>query len=165
MGRGIVEASPLTVWEAVKNPLSRYIYDNMLKVLSFICFHKLLGRNTKTSMSSSELKAQARVQAFSRKKRDCWCLGEIHHRPSATLDFSAPEPVVLLGPIALWRKACSEMLRGILRTLNSTEGKLSYFFYHSIALTTAKLWPNCKEFAANQINDFSVFLHRRAALR
>ena len=57
MGRGIVEASPLTVWEAVKNPLSRYIYDNMLKVLSFICFHKLVGRNTKTSMSSSELKA------------------------------------------------------------------------------------------------------------
>jgi len=33
MGRGVIEASPLTVWEAVKNPLSRYIYDNMLKVL------------------------------------------------------------------------------------------------------------------------------------
>ena len=32
MGRGVIEASPLTVWEAVKNPLSRYIYDNMLKV-------------------------------------------------------------------------------------------------------------------------------------
>lgn len=71
MGRGIVEASPLTVWEAVKNPLSRYIYDNMLKVLPFIYFHKQMGRNTKTSMSSSELKArEARVQAFSRKKRD-----------------------------------------------------------------------------------------------
>lgn len=38
MGRGIVEASPLTVWEAVKNPLSRYIYDNMLKVLSLSVF-------------------------------------------------------------------------------------------------------------------------------
>lgn len=61
MGRGIVEASPLTVWEAVKNPLSRYIYDNMLKVLSFICFHKLVGRNTKTSMSSSELKAREKL--------------------------------------------------------------------------------------------------------
>ena len=36
MGRGVIEASPLTVWEAVKNPLSRYIYDNMLKVLFFI---------------------------------------------------------------------------------------------------------------------------------
>ena len=46
MGRGIVEASPLTVWEAVKNPLSRYIYDNMLKVLPFIYFPKLVGRNT-----------------------------------------------------------------------------------------------------------------------
>lgn len=159
MGRGIVEASPLTVWEAVKNPLSRYIYDNMLKVLSFIYFHLLMGHNTKTSISSSEFKA------FSRKKRDYWCLGEIRHRPSATLDFSAPEPVLLLGPIALWRKACLEMPRGILRTLNSTKGKLSYFLYHSIALTTAKLWPNCKEFAANQINDFSVFLHRRAALK
>ena len=84
MGRGIVEASPLTVWEAVKNPLSRYIYDNMLKVLSFIYFHKRMGRNAKTSMSSSELKArEARVRAFSRKKRDCWCLGEIRHRTSA----------------------------------------------------------------------------------
>lgn len=61
MGRGIVEASPLTVWEAVKNPLSRYIYDNMLKVLPFICFHKLVGRNTKTSMSSSELKAREKL--------------------------------------------------------------------------------------------------------
>ena len=61
MGRGIVEASPLTVWEAVKNPLSRYIYDNMLKVLSFICFHKLVGRNTKTSMSSSELKPREKL--------------------------------------------------------------------------------------------------------
>lgn len=62
MGRGIVEASPLTVWEAVKNPLSRYIYDNMLKVLSFIYFPQLMERNTKASMSSSDLKAQeARV--------------------------------------------------------------------------------------------------------
>lgn len=36
MGRGIVEASPLTVWEAVKNPLSRYIYDNMLKKINIV---------------------------------------------------------------------------------------------------------------------------------
>lgn len=34
MGRGIIEAAPITVWEAVRNPLSRYIYDNMLKVTS-----------------------------------------------------------------------------------------------------------------------------------
>lgn len=47
------------------------------------------------------------------------------------------------------------------------KGNLCYFLYlyHSIALTTAKLWPNCKEFAANQINDFSVFLYRHAALK
>ena len=67
-------------------------------------------------------------RAFSRKKRDYWCLGEIRHRPSATLDFSAPEPVVLLGRIALWRKACLEMPRRVLRTLNSTKGKLMLLF-------------------------------------
>ncbi|KXJ24780.1 kinesin-like protein KIF16B [Exaiptasia diaphana] len=36
MGRGIIEASPMTVWEAVRNPLSRYIYDNMLKKISIV---------------------------------------------------------------------------------------------------------------------------------
>lgn len=36
MGRGVIKASPRTVWEAVKNPLSRYIYDNMLKKISII---------------------------------------------------------------------------------------------------------------------------------
>lgn len=36
MGRGVINASPLTVWEAVKNPLSRYIYDNMLKKINII---------------------------------------------------------------------------------------------------------------------------------
>ena len=129
MGRGIVESSPLTVWEAVKNPLSRYIYDNMLKVLPFIYFHKLMRRNAKTSMSSSELKAQARVQAFSRKKRDYWCLGEIRHRPSATFHFSAPEPVVLLGPIALWRKACLEMPRGYIANAQFDKRETYVTFY------------------------------------
>lgn len=32
LGRGVIHACAQTVWEAVKNPLSRYIYDNMLKV-------------------------------------------------------------------------------------------------------------------------------------
>ncbi|KAL9954917.1 hypothetical protein ACROYT_G042503 [Oculina patagonica] len=36
MGRGVIEASPQTVWEAVKNPLSRYIYDNMLKKINIV---------------------------------------------------------------------------------------------------------------------------------
>ncbi|KAK3749991.1 hypothetical protein QZH41_000418 [Actinostola sp. cb2023] len=36
MGRGIIEASPMTVWEAVRNPLSRYIYDNMLKKINIV---------------------------------------------------------------------------------------------------------------------------------
>lgn len=36
MGRGVIEASPLTVWEAVRNPLSRYIYDNMLKKINIV---------------------------------------------------------------------------------------------------------------------------------
>ncbi|KAJ7365464.1 Kinesin-like protein kif16b [Desmophyllum pertusum] len=36
MGRGVIQASPLTVWEAVKNPLSRYIYDNMLKKINIV---------------------------------------------------------------------------------------------------------------------------------
>ncbi|XP_048585705.1 kinesin-like protein KIF16B isoform X2 [Nematostella vectensis] len=36
MGRGIIETSPRTVWEAVRNPLSRYIYDNMLKKISIV---------------------------------------------------------------------------------------------------------------------------------
>ena len=49
MGRGVIEASPLTVWEAVKNPLSRYIYDNMLKVRSFI----MRTRDLRTTLHDS----------------------------------------------------------------------------------------------------------------
>ena len=41
LGRGVIDASPLTVWEVVKNPLSRYIYDNMLKVPARICTYTL----------------------------------------------------------------------------------------------------------------------------
>nr|XP_058965478.1 stAR-related lipid transfer protein 9-like [Pocillopora verrucosa] len=36
MGRGVIPAPPPTVWEAVKNPLSRYIYDNMLKKINIV---------------------------------------------------------------------------------------------------------------------------------
>lgn len=36
MGRGVIKAPPQTVWEAVKNPLSRYIYDSMLKVIFLV---------------------------------------------------------------------------------------------------------------------------------
>ncbi|XP_022810488.1 kinesin-like protein KIF16B [Stylophora pistillata] len=36
MGRGVISAPPQTVWEAVKNPLSRYIYDNMLKKINIV---------------------------------------------------------------------------------------------------------------------------------
>lgn len=32
LGRGIINALPVTVWEAIKNPTTRFIYDNMLKV-------------------------------------------------------------------------------------------------------------------------------------
>lgn len=61
VGRGVIEASPLTEWEAVKNPLSRYIYDNMLKVRSFI----MRTRDLRTTLHDS----------FN------WLIG---HRPSAT---------------------------------------------------------------------------------
>ncbi|KAK2550750.1 Kinesin-like protein KIF16B [Acropora cervicornis] len=36
MGRGVIKAPPQTVWEAVKNPLSRYIYDSMLKKINIV---------------------------------------------------------------------------------------------------------------------------------
>lgn len=36
LGRGIINVEPQTVWEAVKNPLSRYIYDNMLKKINIV---------------------------------------------------------------------------------------------------------------------------------
>jgi len=31
LGRGVIEVLPVTVWEAVKNPSTRFVYDNMLK--------------------------------------------------------------------------------------------------------------------------------------
>ena len=36
LGRGIIEVLPLTVWEAVKNPSTRFVYDNMLKVSTHV---------------------------------------------------------------------------------------------------------------------------------
>ena len=32
MGRGIIKASSKRVWETVRNPMSRLIYDKMIKV-------------------------------------------------------------------------------------------------------------------------------------
>ncbi|XP_065067082.1 uncharacterized protein LOC135692719 isoform X2 [Rhopilema esculentum] len=34
LGRGIIDVLPVTVWEAVKNPSTRFVYDNMLKKTS-----------------------------------------------------------------------------------------------------------------------------------
>lgn len=40
LARGFINALPVTVWEAIKNPTTRFVYDNMLKV-SIIYFIKI----------------------------------------------------------------------------------------------------------------------------
>ena len=32
LARGFINALPVTVWESIKNPTTRFVYDNMLKV-------------------------------------------------------------------------------------------------------------------------------------
>eukprot|EP00794_Sanderia_malayensis_P020151 gene20151-22125_t len=36
IGRGIIKASPHVVWESVRNPLSRFIYDSLLKKINVV---------------------------------------------------------------------------------------------------------------------------------
>ena len=40
LGKGMIPVPPEQVFEALKNPRTRYTYDEMLKVHAFICFIK-----------------------------------------------------------------------------------------------------------------------------
>ena len=51
IGCGIIKVAPRIVWESVRNPLSRFSYDSLLKVL----FHFILRRHGFTFSDISDL--------------------------------------------------------------------------------------------------------------